>query len=103
MKDEWRSYFPVGSLGPHPDLDRDLAEELALLLERMEEAPLHTGRAQQSLVVRLLCLPTWSQACAVRVESGGRGWRLVPKEMTGEAGFEVGDLARRAQRVLSPS
>jgi hypothetical protein len=99
--DDYRCYFPVGGLDSRPDLHRGLTEEFALFLRRMGEPPLYPAGPHQPLVVRLLCLPTWSQACAVRVEPHGLTWRLVAKEVSGEAGFEVGQLVRSEARVLS--
>ena len=103
MDDGWQGYFPAGSLDPRPDLHRGQAEHFALFLQRLEEPPLYPAPPHQPLVIRLLCLPTWSHACSVRVWPQGLPWRLVAKEMDGEAGFEVGELVRRVSRLLSPA
>jgi hypothetical protein len=97
MDPSWRDFFPAGSL----DLHRHRAEEFALFLQRMEEPPLHPAGGQQPLTIRLLCLPTWSRACAVRIESHGLWRRLVGKETSGEAAFEVGEVVRRESRLLT--
>jgi hypothetical protein len=101
MEDNWQLYFPPGSLYPRPDLHRGLAEWFALFLERMGEQPLYAAAPHQPLVIRLLCLPTWSGACGVRVETDRITWRLVGEEMDGEAGFEVGKVVGRENRLLS--
>src|SRR5262249_29975728 len=93
----WLRYFPVTSLGPI----RDVAEWAGQALDRLGESPLHTVGPHQTLVVRLLCLPTWSPACSVRVERSGLSWRLTGRELDGEAGFDLGELARREGRLLS--
>ncbi len=67
----------------------------------MDETPLDTPAADQPLVVRLLLIPTWSPACCVRIETGSRVWRLVVKEMSGEAGFDAGELIRSEDRLLN--
>jgi hypothetical protein len=99
--DDAQAYFPAGSLDPQPRLHCGLARWFALFLTRMGEQPLYPARPDQPLVIRLLCLPTWSGACFVRVELHGLSWRLVGKELGGEAGFEVGKLAHCQDRVLS--
>src|SRR6516164_6385274 len=95
MQDErWQRYFPNGCLSSRPDLHRGEAEYLALFLHRMGELPLYPPGPHHPLVIRLLCLPTWSSACCVRIEASGLFWRLVGKELDGEAGFEIGKLIR---------
>jgi len=99
--DGWRRYFPAGSLDPRPDLHRHRAEWYADALERLGEGPLHPARPDQTLIVRLLCLPTWSPACAIRAERSGLTWRLLVRELDGEeAGFDLGKLVRRDDRVI---
>jgi hypothetical protein len=88
--DRWLRYFPRGSLTARPDVHRGQAEYFSLFLHHMGEMPLYPAGLHQPLVIRLLCLPTWSSACCVRIEASGLSWRLVGKEMDGEAGFEVG-------------
>jgi hypothetical protein len=102
MADGWRHYFPAGSLDARPDLHRMLAEWLAQALERLGDKPLHPAEPHQPLVIRLLCLPTWRPACSVCIESFGLSWWLTGRELDGEeAGFDLGALARRENRVLS--
>jgi hypothetical protein len=97
MGDGWLQYFPVGSMRHI----RDLAEWAGQALDRLSELPLHPVGPHQPLVVRLLCLPTWSTACSVRIERSGLSWRLAARELDGEAGFDLGQLARREDRLLS--
>jgi hypothetical protein len=101
LDDGWRDYFPAGSLDSRPDLHRELAEWFSLFLQRMMEPPLHPVGSDQALVIRLLCLPTWSQACSIRVAAHGLSWELIAKELNGEAGFEVGELVHRGSWRLS--
>jgi hypothetical protein len=101
MNDAWRRYFPAGSFDPRPGLHRGHAEYCALFLQRMEEPPLYPAASDQPLVFRLLCLPTWAGACVVRIERHGLSWRLTGKELDGEAGFDVGKLISRENRLLS--
>ncbi|MBX3398011.1 MAG: hypothetical protein KF873_04670 [Gemmataceae bacterium] len=101
MSDGWRRYFPAGSLDPRPDLHRHRAEWYADALGRLGEPPLHPAGPDQPLVVRLLCLPTWSPACSVRAERSGLAWRLLARELDGEeSGVDLGKLARREDRVI---
>jgi hypothetical protein len=98
----WRRYFPPGCLDPRPDLHRLSAEHFADALGRLDEPPLYPAGSDQPLVVRLLCLPTWRPACSVRVEPSGVSWQLAARELSGkEAGFDLGRLARRVDRVLA--
>jgi hypothetical protein len=102
MRDEmWLRYFQRGGLSARPDLHRGYAEWFSLFLRRMAEPPLHPAGPLQPLVIRLLCLPTSSPGCCVRVEDGGRSWRLVGKEMDGEAGFDLGKWVRSEERTLT--
>jgi hypothetical protein len=102
MQDEqWFRYFPRGSLSARPDLHQGQAEYFSLFLHRMGEMPLYPSGPHQPLVIRLLCLPTWSSACCISIEASGLSWRLVGKEMDGEAGFEVGELIRSEDRLLT--
>jgi hypothetical protein len=92
MGEGWRRFFP-------PDTLRALGNSAVWAgqtLDRLGEQPLHPAGPHQPLVVRLLCLPTWSPACSVRAERSGLSWRLVAGELNGaEAGFDLGELARR--------
>jgi hypothetical protein len=99
--DRWLRYFPRGSLTARPDLHRGQAEYFSLFLHRMGEMPLYPVGPHQPLVIRFLCLPTWSSTCCVRIEASGLSWRLVGKEMDREAGFEVGKLIRSEDRFLT--
>lgn len=103
MDDGARDYFPARGLDPRPDLHSFLAEWYGGALARLHEQPLYPANAEQPrLVVRLLCLPTWSRACSVRVEASGCFFGLEGRELDGEeAGFELGQLARRQARTLS--
>src|SRR4051812_16298604 len=102
MTDGWLHYFPAGGLGTRPDLHRFVAEWFAQALERLGEKPLRPVGRHQALIIRLLCLPTWRPACSVRVEARGLSWWLVGRELDGqEAGFTLGELARREDRLLS--
>jgi hypothetical protein len=87
-------YFP-------PDTPRGEAETFALFLGRMGEPPLYPAPPQGRLTIRLLCLPTWTAACAVRAASLGIGFRVQAVELDGEAGFEVGGVARETRRELT--
>src|SRR5262249_2739047 len=40
-------------------------------------------------------------ACSVCVERSGLSWRLTGRELDGEAGFDLGELARREDRLLA--
>src|SRR5262245_46169247 len=101
MGEGWRRCFPAGNRDPRPDRDWHQADCFADALERLEVPPLHPAGPDQPLVVRLLCLPTRRPACSVRFERAGLSWRLVGRELDGEeAGFELGRLARRVDRVL---
>ncbi len=104
MDGGWQRYFPHGCLDPRPDLHRLSAEWFADALGRLDEPPLYPVGMDQPLVVRLLCLPTWRPACSVRVEPAGLSWQLAARELSGEeAGFDLGGLARRVDRVLAGS
>jgi hypothetical protein len=97
MGDGRQRYFPVGSIRP----SRDIAGWAGQALDRLGESPLQPAGPHQPLVVRLLCLPTWSPACSVRVERSGLSCLLAARELDGEAGFDLGKLARREDRLLS--
>ncbi|HEY8504285.1 MAG TPA: hypothetical protein VIL46_06855, partial [Gemmataceae bacterium] len=89
----WPSYFP-------PNKVRGRSEEFAQFLRRMEEPPLYPVAPDQPLTIRLLCLPTWAEPCSVRLEARGLSFRLWGRELSGEAGFEVGRLTRCEARLL---
>lgn len=94
MRESWQRYFPPESL----DTSTVWAGQA---LERLGEQPLHPTEPYQPLVVRLLCLPTWSPACSVRAEWSGLSWRLFSRELDGEdAGFDLGKLVRRDDRRI---
>jgi len=97
MGNGWLEYFPVSNIRHIPDI----AEWAGQALDRLRESPLHPVGPHQPLVVRLLCLSTWSPACSVRIERSGLSWRLAARELDGEAGFHLGQLARREDRLLS--
>jgi hypothetical protein len=97
MGEGWRDYFPVDSLAGLGGIAA-LASEA---LERLGEEPLHPARPDRPPVVRLLCLPTWSPACSVRAEVYGVWWRLFGRELEGKAGFELGELTRRDERLVT--
>lgn len=102
MSDGWRRFFPAGSLDPRSELHRMRAEYYADALERLGEPPLQPGNRDWPLVVRLLCLPTWSPACSVLAERSGLTWRLIARELDGaESGFDLGELAHREERLLT--
>jgi len=94
MGEGWRQFFPADNLNGS-------AVWAGQALERLGEQPLHPAGPHQPLVVRLLCLPTWSPACSVRAERSGVSWRLFARELDGEkAGFDLGELARRDNRLV---
>jgi hypothetical protein len=97
MSDNRRRYFPPA----YHRLLRDVAEWAGQALDLLGEAPLWSVALHQPLTIRLLCLPTWSPACSVRVERSGLSWRLAGRELDGEAGFDLGELARCEDRLLS--
>lgn len=102
MNDELQRYFPEGSLDPQPNRHRSQAEWFATALQRLGEGPLHPGGSACPLVIRLLCLPTWSPACSVRVEQHGLNWTLAARELDGdEAGFDLGKLSHQEIRRLT--
>ncbi len=88
----WRQYFPGGSLSSREDSHLGKAQYFALFLQRMGEPPLYPPHLHQPLVVGFLCLPTWYSPCCVRGGVDGLSWRLIGKEMDGDAGFDVGGL-----------
>ena len=92
MGDGWLRYFPVGSFRPI----RDIAGWAGQALDRLGESPLQPVGPHKPLVVRLLCLPTWSPSCSVRIERSGLSWLLAARELDGEAG---GDDLLRARAV----
>ena len=69
-------------------------------LKQLFERPLHPADPQQTLVVRLLCLPTGSPACSIRAEVYGSSWRLFCRELNSEGRFELGELSRREERLI---
>jgi hypothetical protein len=98
MRDGWRRFFPAMDLPGIPG-QSDWAGEA---LDRLGESPLQRVALDQPLVVRLLCLPMWRPACAVRVEDNGLTWWLAGAELTGEeAGCELGELGRHESRRLT--
>ena len=102
MDSGWQHYFPAGSLHAQPRSHQMLAQWFTDALSRLGEQPLHPAGPDQPLVVRLLCLPTWAPACSVRVESAGPSWRLFARALDGEAaGFALGEVTRRVDRVLT--
>jgi hypothetical protein len=101
VADDWRQYFPAGSLDTRPDLHRCRAEWYTDARVRLGEGPLHPAGPDQPFVVRLLCLPTWAPACSVRGERSGLVWRLLSRELDGEeSGFDLGELAHRDDRLI---
>lgn len=100
--DRWQSYFPSCALDAKPEVHRMCAEWLTDALVRLEERALHPSNPVQPLIVRLLCLPTWSPGCSIRVNVATLPPRIVSRELDGiEAGFELGKLSRRSERVLT--
>jgi hypothetical protein len=93
-------YFPPGSLDARPDLHSCDASWFGSYLEAMEEKPLLPAR-HSPLTFRCLCLPTWGQPWMVRIEELGLGWSLSGRQLTGDGGFEVGEICRRVRRTLS--
>jgi hypothetical protein len=69
-------------------------------LKQLFERPLHPVDTQQTLLLRLLCLPTGSPACSVRAELYGLSWRLFCRELSGNSGFELGELTRREEHLI---
>jgi hypothetical protein len=69
-------------------------------LKQLFERPLHPVDPQQTLVVRLLCLPTGSPPHSVRAEVYGSSWRLFCRELSSESRFELSELARREERLI---
>lgn len=101
QNERWCRYFPDGSLSAEPDLHSRLAGQFCWFLRQMDETPLEPPETDQPLVIRLLCIPTWSPACCVRIEAGSPTWRLAVKEMSGEAGFDAGELIRTEDWLLT--
>jgi hypothetical protein len=96
MNNSAQCHFPAESIA---DLG-GVADWAGQSLERLCERPLHPAAPQQTLVVRLLCLPTSSPACSVRAELYGLSWRLFCRELSGDADFELGELTRREEHLV---
>ena len=96
MKNGCRGHFPLECIA---DL-RGVADWADQTLERLGERPLHPADPNQPLVFRMLCLPTLSQACSIRAEAYGQSWRLFCRELSGDAGYELGELTRREERLI---
>jgi hypothetical protein len=85
---------------PH-NLSGDLRHWFTQFLIRMDEPPFYSAASYQPLTIRLLCLPTWSEPCSIRLQSSGLSFHLWGRELDGEAGFDVGRLVRREERLLT--
>lgn len=97
MNNGTRSHFPtecIANLG-------GAADWAAQSLGHLGERPLHPADPHQTLIVRLLCLPTGSPAYSVRAEAYGQSWRLFSRELSSDAGFVCAELARRDDRLIS--
>jgi hypothetical protein len=97
MNNGCRGHFPsecIADLGGVADW----ADES---LERLGERPLHPVEPHQSLVVRLLCLPTGSPAYSVRAEAYGQSWRLFCRTLNCETVFDSGISARRNDQLIA--
>jgi hypothetical protein len=97
MGDGWRRFFPTAYL---PRL-ADIAEWAGQGLDRLGESPLDTSGPHRPLTVRLLHLPTWGPASSVRIEPCEESWWLRGRELDGDAGFDLGSLARGVDRPLT--
>lgn len=97
MQGGWKRFFPAAHHGPLAGV----GEWAGLAHERLGNEPLDAAGPYQPLVIRLLCLPTWAPACSVRTELVASAWRIGWRELDGEAGFELGKLARHGARVLT--
>lgn len=97
MNDGWRGHFPVENIA---DLG-GVADWAGECLERLGESPLHPAAPQQSLVVRLLCLPSSSPAFTVRAEAYGPAWRLSCRDLSEESGFELIEEVHSEDRLIT--
>ncbi len=97
MNNTRRGHFPTESIA---DLG-GVADWADQSLAQLGERSLHPAAPDQTLVVRLLCLPTGSPAYSVRAEAYGQSWRLFGRELSVDTGFESRELARRDDRLIS--
>ena len=71
-------------------------------LERLEEKGLSDfAKDENTEVYRMMILPTWGNAIAVRVERKQGGFVLISKRTSGQAGFDPGKLAETREVQLS--
>jgi hypothetical protein len=101
MRHSWNEYFPPKYLDG--SLERNLipVSDFAIFYHQMGQLPFPAVKEFQPLILRFLCLPTWSRACMVRLDSQGLTFRLRSCELSGEAGFDLGRVIQEQDRLLT--
>lgn len=94
-------FFPTNVLAPRPDLHAFKDQWYVSHLLAMQEQPLYPPAPDQTLVYRLLFLPTFRQPAVVRLSEAGGAWRSVCKQSDGRGGYFPGQLVGEAERELS--
>lgn len=91
-------YFPDGVFGPrtHDFVERWYSRHLTV----MGEPSLYAMRGHGRHAVRLLRLPTWGAPVAIRVEEHGGSISLTRRTLSGQGGYDPGQLASETTRTL---
>ena len=94
-------FFPPGALIPvSDDLDTFVSNWFSRSLARMNEPSLSAADARNE-TYRLLVLPTWGMPRAVRVDLGVAAPSVSAVELSGDGGYDPGQVRRRAARALT--
>ena len=101
IRDDPGDYFEPGQFCDDEMLDGFMRGWFSAKLRRMQEPKLLAAHAASSETYRLLVLPTFHQAAAIRVWQERPGVHCVTRKMlSGLSGFGVGDLCAERTRVL---
>ena len=93
-------YFSHGVLDDGRDDKRFIVSWYEAFLETMDEEALYPAIQKRPPTYRLLRLPTFSHASAVRVFRGNHGWEMVGKITDGLGGYFPGKLVWELKRTL---
>jgi hypothetical protein len=97
-KPEGIRYFPAGTLETDSILDAFRSRWYSRHLAAMREPILYASDSKPSL--RFTWLRTFDHPIAIRVVFDRSSCQLIATELTGEGGYESGNLHRRVDRAL---
>lgn len=101
-RNEVAYYFPPRTLDPQDDwADGFSGQWYGSLLYKAREPSLSCGE-REGTTYRFLYLPTWGPALVVRVDLTAGQAVLHAVELTGHAGFHLGEAACQVARPLAP-